>query len=100
MNQETIIPELMKESLATLAGVQPEDYTYTKRGVKFTFENSMQANYCQIIEYHDKFLVEVRKKTDNILEGRKDLLVSEKIIERTSLIEHFENVTGVYLSYL
>lgn len=100
MNQENIIPQLMAESLKTLAGVNKEDIVYTSRGLKFTFENSLRANFCQIINYHDNYLVEFRKRTDNLLEGKKNLLISEEIIKPQELQEHFENKTGIYLSFM
>ena len=100
MKQEEIIPEPMKESLKVLAGVNEEDIIYTSRGLKFTFENSLRANYCQIIEYHDNFLVEFRKKTDSIMEGKQNTLVSEEIVKPQELQEHFENKTGIYISFM
>lgn len=95
-----IMSEEMKNKLEVLAGVNEEDYTYTERGIKFNFKNSLRANVCQIIEYHDKIIVELRKETDNILEGTYNKLVSEKIIDKSDLMEHFENMTGIYLSYV
>ena len=92
--------EKMKTNLETLAGVYEEDYTKTDRGIKFSFKNSLQANFCHIVEYHDKYIVEFRKIADNPIEGSYNILVSEDIIEPENLQEHFENVTGIYLSYL
>ncbi len=99
-SQEYIIPEKMKMALEALAGVKNEDIEYTSRGLRFNFSNSLVANYCQIIEYHDDYLVEFRKKSDNIIEGTSNLLVSEKIIKPQELQDHFENLTGIYLSYI
>ena len=95
-----IMSEEMKSKLEVLAGVNENDYTYTERGIKFNFKNSLRANVCQIIEYHDKIIVELRRQSDNILEGTYNKLVSEKIIDKSELMEHFENETGVYLSYI
>jgi len=94
------LPETMIESLKVLGNLKEEEIEYTTRGLKFTFENSMQANYCQIIEYHDSYIVELRKKSDNLIEGKMDILVSEEVINPENLIEHFENCTGIYISYL
>lgn len=99
-SHEDILPETMVESLKTLANLDESAIVYTSRGLKFTFENSLRANYCQIIEYHDGYIVELRKKTDNIIEGKQNLLVSEAIIKPQELQSHFEDKTGIYLSYL
>ena len=99
-NTDAILPQPMIESLKALAGLDETKIEYTSRGLKFTFENSLAANYCQIIEYHDNIIVEFRKKTDNIIEGKLNRLVSEEIIPRDSLQEYFESATGIYLSYL
>lgn len=95
-----IITEETKGLLETLAGVKEEDYTITERGIKFNFNNSLQANYCQIIEYHDNYLVEFRKIASNLIEGNYNRLVSEKVILKEDFQSHFENTTGIYLSFL
>jgi len=88
----------MKKSLMVLANVN--EYNNTERGVNFTFENSLKCNYCNIIEYHDKYIIEFRKKTDDIIQGKQNKLVYEDIIPRENLQETFENITGIYISYL
>jgi len=83
--------------LKMLAGVQ--DYNITERSLSFDFKNSLRANYCRITKYHDKVILELRKKADNILEGKYNKLVFEKIIDINDFEEVFENQTGIYLSY-
>jgi hypothetical protein len=95
-----MIPVEMKKQLEILAGVSEDDYKITERGIEFNFDNSLQANYCRIIEYHDNFIIELRKKTNNILEGKQNTLVAEDIVTPERLQEYFENKTGIYLSYL
>ena len=90
----------MRDKLEVLAGVNEDDYNYTERGIKFEFKNSMVANKCQIIEFHDKILVEFRKESNNLIEGTYNKLVSETIIEKHELQEFFESQTGIYLSYI
>ncbi len=97
---EDFVPVALQKLLETMAGVNKDSYQTTERGVKFTFENSLQANQCQIIKYQDKILVEFRKKTNNLLEGKNDRLVFEDVIDPRSLQETFENVSGIYLSFL
>ena len=94
------ISEQVQDRLETLAGVNEEDYKFTERGIAFEFTNSLQANRCQIIEYHDKYIVEFRKKTDNLLEGKMDQLVFEDVIHKDQFQGIFEDKTGIYLSYL
>ena len=66
----------------------------------FEFKNSLQANKCQVIPFKGKIIVEFRKVSDNLLEGTMDKLISEKVINKSDLQDHFESVTGIYLSYL
>ncbi len=94
------ISEDVQDKLKLLAGVNEDSYILSDRGVKFTFENSLQANQCQLIMYHDKFIVEFRKKTNNILEGTMDQLVFEDVIKPEQFLEMFESKTGIYLSFL
>ena len=90
----------VQSKLALLARVSEDSYEITERGIRFTFENSLQSNQCQIINYHDKFIVEFRKKTDNMLEGKMNQLVFEDVIRPSDFQTVFESVTGIYLSYL
>ncbi len=98
--KENLLSRKTQKNLETLAGVKQDDYTITERGLKFQFENSLQANQCQIIEYHDKVIFELRKKVDNLLEGTYDKLIFEDIIDIREFQEVFESKTGIYLSYL
>ncbi len=95
-----LLEEKTKSLLETLAGVQEENYTITERGLKFDFNNSLIANYCQIIEYHDNYLVEFRKIASNLIEGNYNKLVSERVIKKDDFQNYFESETGIYLSYL
>jgi len=97
---KNIIKKDMKKQLNILAGVNEDDYKFTERGIEFNFDNSLKANYCRIIEYHDRYIVEFRKKFDNIIEGKQNILVSEEVITPERLQEHFENKTGIYLSFM
>ncbi len=97
---EDFIPLALQKLLETMAGVKDDSYVMTERGVRFTFENSLQANQCQIIKYNSNFLIEFRKKTDNLLEGKNDYLVFEDVIDPRDLQAVFENRTGIYLDYL
>ena len=64
---DKLISEDMRSKLEVLAGVNEEDYNYTERGIKFEFKNSLQANHCQIIEYHNQIIVELRKVASNLI---------------------------------
>ena len=99
-DENDFISEDVQSKLETMAGVKTSSYTMTDRGIKFTFENSLQANQCQIIKYHDRFIIEFRKKTDSIMEGKMDQLVFEDVIKPAEFQQVFENVTGIYLSFL
>ncbi len=90
----------VQSKLALLAQVSEDSYEITERGIRFTFENSLQTNQCQIIKYHDKFIVEFRKKTDNMLEGKMNQLVFEDVIQPLEFQAVFENVSGIYLSFM
>ncbi len=98
--KDTYISEKTQNRLETLAGVKEDSYVETEKGVKFGFKNSLVANYCNIVSYHDKVIVEFRKQSDNIIEGTYDKLVSEEVIEINEFQEHFENITAIYLSYI
>lgn len=95
-----LISEKTKDLLETLAGVKEDDYCITERGVKFEFANSLRANQCQIIEYHNNYLVEFRKVASNLIEGNYNKLISERVIPKEDFQEYFESETGIYLSYL
>ncbi len=95
-----MIPENMIKSLDTLAGVKPEDYKVTERSVEFKFNNSLIANNCKIVSYHNNYIVEFRKISNSLVEGFSNKLVSETVIKPGDLTEHFENKTGIYLSFL
>ncbi len=99
-DENDFISEDVQGKLETMAGVKTNSYTMTDRGIKFTFENSLQANQCQIIKYHDRFIIEFRRKTDSIIEGKMDRLVFEDVIKPDEFQQIFENVTGIYLSFL
>ncbi len=99
-DENDFISEDVQSKLETMAGVHSDNYQMTDRGIKFTFENSLQANQCQIIKYHNNFIVEFRKKTDSLLEGKMDRLVFEDVIKPQEFQTIFENVTGIYLSFM
>ncbi len=97
---EGLISEDLKSKLQVLAGVNEEDYNYTDRGIKFEFKNSLNANFCQIVEYHDKIIIELRKKANNLVEGEYNKLVYEDIIDPRDLSDVFQQRTGIYLDYI
>jgi len=88
------------DNLETYAGVTEEDITIGTNNVKFAFENSLKANRCQVVKYHDKYIVEFRKVTDNLLEGQMDKLVFEDVISSADFMGVFESVTGIYVSWV
>ncbi len=100
MEEPEIITQEMKQALGTLAKVNEDDYKFTPRGVEFFFENSLRANRCKVIKYHNQVIVEFRKITNNPLEGKQDILLSERIINPDELMDHFETETGIYLNYI
>jgi len=97
---EQVLTSDLKKKLETLAGVNEEDITITERGFKFNFKNSLKANYCRVVKYHDGVIVEFRKQTDNLLEGKMDRLIFEQVINPQEISTVFEDVTGIYLSYI
>ena len=97
---ESILTTEFKDKLETLAGLKEENINITDRGFNFTFENSLQANYCQVIKYNDQIILEFRKRTDNLLQGKMDQLVFEKVIKPQEMCDIFEDVTNIYLSYI
>ena len=97
---EQILTPEFKGKLETLAALKEEDIKITERGFNFTFENSLQANYCQVIKYNNQIILEFRKRTDNLLQGKMDQLVYEKVIKPQEIYDIFEDVTNIYLSYI
>lgn len=97
---ESVLTTEFKKKLEVLAGVNEEDYKITERGFKFEFKNSLQANYCQVIKYHGNVIVEFRKRTDNLIQGKMDQLVFEKVVKPEEIYNVFESVTNIYLSYM
>jgi len=97
---EEVLPHDVLKNLETLAGVNESDITIGDNGIKFVFERSLKANFCRVVRYHDNVIVEFRKKTDNLLEGKMDQLVYENVIKAQEFSDVFESVTGIYLSYL
>ncbi len=95
-----LIPESLKHKLSIMAGVTEDKYQLSDNSVTFDFTGSLHSNKCQIIQYNGKYIVEFRKITDNLLEGKMNKLISEKIIDEDDLQDHFENYTGIYLSFL
>ena len=97
--ENTLDAKLLK-TLETLAGVNEDEIQILDNGFKFTFERSLNANQCMVVSYMDDVIVEFRKKTDNMLEGKMDKLVFEDVIKEAQFSDVFEKVTGIYLSYL
>ncbi len=96
---EVLNPKLLK-TLETLAGVTEDKIEITERGFKFEFKNSLVANQCRVVRYHDKVIIEMRRKNDNLIEGTYDKLVFEDVIKPQEFKEVFETVSQIYLSYL
>jgi hypothetical protein len=97
---ETILTPDMLKKLSMLAGLDEADIQITDRGFKFQFENSLRANQCRVIRYHNNVIIEFRKQTDNLLEGKSDSLIYEDVIKPENFQEVFEKQTGIYLSAL
>ena len=97
---ESVLDDKLLKTLETLASVNEDDIKILDNGFKFTFERSLSANQCMVVSYMDKVIVEFRKKTDNLLEGKMDKLVFEDVITPQEFSDIFEKVTGIYLSYI
>ena len=102
LNEEVsgFISEDVQDKLSMLAGVTEDSYQLSERGIRFTFENSLQANRCQLIRYHDKLIIELRKETNNLIEGKMNVLVFEDVIKPDEFQKVFEGKTGIYLSFM
>jgi len=97
---ENVLDAKTLKTLETLADLKEEDIKILDNGFSFQFERSLRANRCKVVRYHDKVIIEFRKVTDNILEGKLDKLVFEDVIKEAQFSEVFESVTGIYLSYI
>ncbi len=95
-----VLTQELKNKLETLAGVTESDITITERGFKFPFKNSLVANQCRVVKYHNGIILEMRKESDNLIEGTTNKLVFEDVIKNNEFLEVFENVTSIYLSYV
>ena len=101
-----MLNESTKNSLKILGGVQ--DFTETigsRKGIEFSFNNSLKSNYCKLIEYkgsgqdQDRYIIQLRKiSKDPFTQEEKDRLVYESIIKEQEFNEVFEKETGIYLS--
>ena len=96
---ENVLSKKLLKNLETLADVQEADIKILPNGFKFTFERSQVANHCMVVSYMDKVITELRKKTDNLMEGQMDILVAEEVIKEAEFADWFESKTGIYLSY-
>ena len=97
---EKTLDARLLENLKTLADVNEEDIQILDNGFRFTFERSLKTNFCRVVRYHDKVIVEFRKRTDNLIEGKNDKLVYENVIKPEEFSDVFQNVTGIYLDYV
>ena len=97
--EQTLNTRLL-ENLKTLANVNEEDIEILDNGFRFTFERSLKTNFCRVVRYHDKVIVEFRKRTNNLIEGKYDRLVYESVINPSEFSDVFQNVTGIYLDYV
>ena len=97
---EKTLDARLLENLKTLAGVNEEDIQILDNGFRFTFERSLKTNFCRVVRYHDNVIVEFRKRTDNLIEGKNDKLVFENVIKPEEFSDVFQNVTGIYLDYV
>ena len=95
-----MLNESTKSALKTLAFVNDLDLNiyennHGKKSLTFDFKNSLKANQCHIVEYvyrnKDMFVVQFKKD---------DKLVYESVIKPQEFEKVFENITGIYLSYL
>ena len=95
-----VLNEKLLKNLVTLANLNEEDIKILDNGFKFQFERSQRANRLKVISYHQNIIVEFRKVTDNLLEGKMDSLVHEEVIKLNEFSDTFQSVTGIYLDYL
>ncbi len=90
-----ILNENQKKSLELLAGVQEIIETQGSRnGIEFNFKNSLKANFCKLVEYQDKYIIQLRKITEN-----GDKLVFESVIKEGEFSEVFQKQTGISIDY-
>ena len=98
-----ILNENTQKSLEQLAGVKEFKTTggiYGRIGVEFDFMNSTKANYAKIVEYHDRFIMQLRKKGKDPLSGKEtDQLVFEDIVKEQEISKVFEQRTGISINY-
>ena len=87
-------------SLKTLANLDENDITFSDNGFNFTFERSLKCNYVRLVEKNNHIIVEFRNKKDDPINGKKDYLVYENVIKPQQFKDVFENVSGIYLSYI
>jgi len=97
---EYTIDNPLLEKLKTLANLKEENITFLDKGFKFVFERSLIANQCMVVKYMDGYIVEFRKKTDNLIEGKTDKLIFERVIKKEEFSDTFQRITGIYLDYI
>jgi hypothetical protein len=91
---EFITPNL--DILKTNASLKESEVLIGENKVSFVFERSAICNRCAIHNINGKYIVEFRKVTDNLLEGKIDRLVNEMEIKPEDFKDVFEQVTGIY----
>ena len=97
---ENVLDKSLLKKLETLANLQEGDIKILDNGFMFEFDRSLRANRCKVVRYHDNLIIEFRRVSDNLLEGKMDRLVFEDVIKESQFSEIFESVTGIYLSYI
>ena len=93
------INSALLERLKALADITEDDIKFTNNGFSFDFGRSPRANFCRVQEHNGSVIMELRKKTEGILEGTKNQLVFERSIKPQEFNDLFEYQTGIYLSY-
>ena len=98
-----ILSENTKKSLEKLAGVEDFNTTggiYGRVGIEFDFKNSQKANFAKIVEYQDRYIIQLRKRgKDPLTNEETDKLVFEDIVKESEIPEVFEKRTGISISY-
>jgi hypothetical protein len=91
-----ILTESTKSALERLAGVtEIKEEIWDREVLSFNFKNSLKADSVKVVEYKTH-------PNHYIIEFRKDKkLIHESIIKSPQeFIDRFENVTGIYISYI
>jgi len=101
-NINEVLDEKFKYQLNTLANVSESDIKENTRtnSISFFFENSLKANHCKIVKYHDKYILALEKVKEIPFDEPEKTLVYEQVLNKQEIKPEFERITGIYLSML